>query len=106
MVKKADYLETEDLETVDYSNYINLDDVQTVYYNNDTKLDELDSESEQIVPKKYFNTKTAKNLIKKYRNLKRKGQLVNYRKLNEKSKDDDIVFIKQAPVHPRDRLKN
>ena len=25
--------------------------------------------------------------------------------MNKKSKDDDIVFIKQVPVHPRDRLK-
>ena len=35
---------------------------------------------------------------------KRKGELVNYNRLNKKSKGD-VVFIKQVPVHPRDRLK-
>ena len=56
--KKAGYLETDDLETVDYNNDINLDDVQTRDYNNDTQLDELDSEPEQIVQK---NISTQKN---------------------------------------------
>ena len=59
-LKKASYLETDDLETVDYNNDINLDDVQTVDYNNDTQLDELDSEPEQIVPKNISTQKTAK----------------------------------------------
>ena len=35
---------------------------------------------------------------------KRKGELVNYNRLNKKSKGD-VVFIKQLPVYPRDRLK-
>ena len=48
--------------------------------------------------------KAAKKIVQKYKNLKRKAQLVNYKKL-KKSKDDDIVFIKQVPVYPRDRLK-
>ena len=48
-LKKAGYLETDDLETADYNNDISLDDVQTVDYNNNTQLDELDSELEQIV---------------------------------------------------------
>ena len=59
-LKKAGYLETDDLETVDYNNDISLDDVQTVDYNNNTQLDELDSEPEQIVPKIISNQKTAK----------------------------------------------
>ena len=104
-LKKAGYLETNDLETIDYNNDVSLHDVQTVVYNNDTQLDELHSEPEQIVPKNISTLKTAKKITKKYRNLKRKGQLVNYSKLNKKSKDDDIVFIKQVPVHPRDRFK-
>ena len=79
--------------------------LKTVSYNNDTQLDELDSESEQIVPKYISTQKTAKNIIKKYGNLKRKGQLVNCSKLNKKSKNNGIVFIKQVPVHPIDRLK-
>ena len=59
-LKKAGYLETDDLETVDYNNDINLDDVQTADYNNDTQLDELDSEPEQIVPKIFQHKKQPK----------------------------------------------
>ena len=73
--------------------------------NNDTQPNELDNEIEKIDLKNNSTQKTAKKIIKTYRNLKRKGQLVNYSKLNKKSKDDKIVFIKQVPVHPRDRLK-
>ena len=72
-LKKASYLETDYLETVDYNNDVSLDDAQTVDYNNDTQLDELDSESEKIVPKNISTQKAAKKIIKKYRNLKRKG---------------------------------
>ena len=90
---------------VDYNNDICLDDIQNVNYNNDTQFDELDSDPEQIAPKNISTQKTAKRIMEKYRNLKRKGQLVNYSKLNKKSKDNDIVVIKQVPVHPRDRLK-
>ena len=87
-LKKAGYLETDDLETVDYNSDISLDDVQTVDYNNDIQLDELDNEPEKIVPKNILTQKTAKKVIKKYRNLERKGQLVNYSKLDKKGKDD------------------
>ena len=59
-LKKVGYLETDDLETVDYNNDINLDDVQTADYNNDTQLDELDSEPEQIVPKIFQHKKQPK----------------------------------------------
>ena len=93
-LKKAGYLETDDLATVNYNNDVSLDDVQTVDYNNDTQFDELDSEPEQIVPKNISTQKTAKKIIKKYRILKRKGQLVSYGTLNKKSKDNDTFFIK------------
>ena len=59
-LKKAGYLETDDLETVDYNNDISLDDVQTVDYNNNTQLDELDSELEQIVRKIFQPKKQPK----------------------------------------------
>ena len=59
-LKKAGYLETDDLETVDYNNDISLDDVQSLDYNNNTQLDELDSEPAQIVPKNISTQKTAK----------------------------------------------
>ena len=77
-LKNAGYLETDDLEMVDYNNDICLDDIQNVNYNNDTQFDELDSDPEQIAPKNISTQKTAKRIMEKYRNLKRKGQLVNY----------------------------
>ena len=58
-LKKAGYLEIDDLETVDYNNGVSLDDVQTVDYNNDTQPDELDNEIEKNKPKKYLNTKNS-----------------------------------------------
>ena len=74
----------------------------------DTQPNQLDNDIEKIdlknTSKNTVSQKTAKIIVKRYRNLKRKIQLVNYSKL-KKSKYDDIVFIKQVPVHPRDRLK-
>ena len=32
-------------------------------------------------------------------------KLVNYNGLSKKSKNDDVVFIKQVPIHPRNRFK-
>ena len=32
---------------------------------------------------------------------KRKGGLANYNKLSKKGKNDDVVFIKQVPIHSR-----
>ena len=42
----------------------------------------------------------AKKIVKKQRNLARKKP---YRRISKKN-DDDVVFLKQVPVHPRDRL--
>ena len=101
------FLETDDLMTIDYNNDVSLDDVATVDYHNDTQPNDLNNEIDKINLKKTSATqKAAKKIIKKYKNLKRKGQLVNYSKLSKNSKEDGIVFLKQVPVHPRDRLKN
>ena len=93
---------------VDCNNDVSLDDVATVDHNMDTQPNQLDNDIEKIdlknTSKNTLSQKTAKIIVKRYRNLKRKIQLVNYSKL-KKSKYDDIVFIKQVPVHPRDRLK-
>ena len=92
--------------TIDYNNDVSLDDVATVDYHNDTQPNDLNNEIDKINLKKTSATqKAAKKIIKKYKNLKRKGQLVNYSKLSKNSKEDGIVFVKQVPVHPRDRLK-
>ena len=40
----------------------------------------------------------AKKILKKYRNLARK------RPAKKTDNGNDIVFLKQVPVHPRDRL--
>ena len=49
----------------------------------------------------------AEKIMKKYRNLKRKSKTFEYREPNKRSKswNNDIMFIKQIPMHPRDRLK-
>ena len=46
----------------------------------------------------------TKKIVKKFENLKRKKQLANYGRF-KKRKDDDVVFISQVPVHPRDTPK-
>ena len=100
------FLETDDLMTIDYNNDVSLDDAATVDYHNDTQPNDLNNEIDKINLKKTSATqKAAKKIIKKYKNLKRKGQLVNYSKLSKNSKEDGIVFVKQVPVHPRDRQK-
>ena len=44
---------------------------------------------------------------KKYKNLKRKinekNKLATTKKIRQK--DDDVVFVKQVPMHPQDRIK-
>ena len=74
----------------------------------DTQPNELDNDIEKIdfknTSKNTSTQKAAKKIIKKYRNLKRKAQLVNYSKL-KKTKNDNVVFIKQVPLHPRDRFR-
>ena len=106
MVKKAGFLETDNLEPIDYNHDVILDDIATVGHNNDTHPNDLNNDIEKIDLKKTSATqKTAKKIIKKCKNLKRKGKLVNYSNLNKKRKDDGIVFIKQVPVYSRDRFK-
>ena len=106
MVKKVGFLETDNLEAIDYNHDVILDDIATVGHKNDTHPNDLNNDIEKIDLKKTSATqKAAKKVIKKYKNLKRKGQHVNYSNLNKKRKDDGIAFIKQVPVHPRDRFK-
>ena len=74
------------METIDYNNDVNLNDLETVDYNNDTQLNELANEIEQA------NLKTASAKQKPTSKIIKK--LFNYNKLNKKSKNDDIIFIK------------
>ena len=65
---------------------------ETVDYNDDTNINDVSSnKGAQIV---------AKKIVKKYRNLARKKPCQR----SPKETEDDVVFLKQVPVHPRDRL--
>ena len=41
-------------------------------------------------------------MIKKYKNLKRKAEKNNQR--TKKRKDENVIFVKKVPLHPRERL--
>ena len=49
-----------------------------------------------------------KKIIKKYRNLKIKGEPIKCSEPNKKSKsiNNDIMFVRQIPRHLQDRLKS
>ena len=58
--------------------------------------------------KDFCNLKSSyENNKKKNGNLKRKSKPIEYSKPNKKSKNknNDVVFIDQISMHPRDRLK-
>lgn len=68
---------------------------KTVNYNTNTNITNVRSNiSAQIA---------AKILVNKYNNVrrKRKRTLENYTGLNKKSKDN-VTFIKEVPLHPRE----
>ena len=70
------------------------DDLETIDYNNDTSIDDLND----IVSnsKKGKNTQlAAKKILKKYKKIAQ----------NKKGKTEDVTFIKQVPLHPRERMK-
>ena len=65
----------------------------TINYNTDTNIsDVLSNKSTQIA---------ATKIVKKYGNLARKKP---YLILSKKTDDDVFFFLKQVPVHPRDRV--
>ena len=84
MLRKAGFLGTDNLETIDYNNDTNindLDDVETVHYNNDTNVNDLDN----INLKKSGAQIAAKKIIKKYRNMARKKP---YQRPSQNTVDD------------------
>ena len=71
-LRKAGFLGTDDLETIDYNNDTNindLDDVETINYNNDTKINDVDNVN---LRKTSGAQIAAKKIVKKYRNSARK----------------------------------
>ena len=107
MLKKAGFLWTDHLQTIDYDNDVTLDDIETVGFNNNTQMADLNGIHEMELKRTSATQQTAKTFIKKYKDLKKREEFFNYNKLNKKQWKikDDVVFIKQTPVHPRDRFQ-
>ena len=83
-----------------------LADLEIVNYNNDTWDEELNvdlNESANVNKKdlrKVSKTQqAAKRIVKKYKNLKRKIHTKDF------EHEDGIVFLKQNPLNPRNRLR-
>ena len=105
-LKKARYLQTDDTRTVNCNDNVNIDDLITARYNSDAEIENLSHAETVKMAANSVSQQQAKRIIKKYKNLKRKAtkkidQPIKKRK-NEKA--DDVVFVKQVPMHPRDKL--
>ena len=82
-LKKAGFLGTDDLQTIDYNNDTNkndLHDVETINYNNDTNISDLDN-----INLKETSGAQVKKIVKKYRNLARKKP---YQRPSQNNSDD------------------
>ena len=65
MVKKAGFLETDNLEAIDYNHDVILDDIATVDHDKDTHPNDLNNDIKKIDLKKTSATqKAAKKIIK------------------------------------------
>ena len=105
-LQNANYLDTDNLEMVDYNNDNNIDDFDddvTVDYNfnNNLKgLDEIDLKKTSPVKKL-----AAKKIVKKYRNLARKKP---YQKFSSKKKqrddDNDVAFLKKSTFSSQGKI--
>ena len=102
-LKKAGFLGTDNLQTTNNNNDVTLDDLETIDFNIDTQMTDLINIDKIDLKKTSARQQVAKKIIKKYGNLKRKGEPINYSGLNKKSKSrkNEILFIKQIPMHPR-----
>ena len=77
--KKACYLGTDDLETINYNNDTPMDDLETVDFNNDTEMSDLiDLKKEDIEFVKQVPLHPRKRLKRK-----RKAELNNYSELSK-----------------------
>ena len=93
-LRKAGFLGTDDLETIDYNNDTNindLDDVETINYNNDTKINDVDNVN---LRKTSGAQIAAKKIVKKYRNLARKKP---YQRPPQNT-FDDLADLKQLTI--------
>ena len=109
-LKKSGYLDTSNLQTIDYNNDADITGLETVDYNNDIQLHDLDDSIKVTGNIDNRNLKktskaqiAAKKLIAKCKKIN-KSKLNNYAKLN-KTDNNDVIFIKQVPVHPSNKFK-
>ena len=69
-LKGNNYLQTDDVETVNYNSDIEPDDLSAVNHNSDVEINDVfDAET---INYNILNREQAKRIIKKYGNLKRK----------------------------------
>ena len=82
-----------------------------VNYNSDVEINDV-SDAETVnynaSNKNSILQEQAKRIIRKYYNLKRKCPYLKNskcpKKIRENGMEDDVLFIKPVPVHPRDQL--
>ena len=103
MLRNASYRKTDDQQTVDYNDDVHIDEHETIDYNNDTNVTDLNGTNRMDLKKTYLAQLVGKNIIRKYKNLKRKGAPVKIPA--KKGKEEDVIFIRQKMFHSRDRLK-
>ena len=104
------YLDTSNLQTIDYNNDADITGLEAVDYNNVIQLHGLDDSIKVTgnIDKKNLKKTSkaqiaAKKFIGKCKNIN-KSKLNNYAKLNKTDKDD-FIFIKQVPVHSSNKFK-
>lgn len=91
---------------------VDVTDVKTIDYNNNTNLNDVASNKGAIVAAKEIRIGTLpwNGYKSKISDVRNKSARVAAKKISNKykkicSKRKDVMFVKQVPVHPRDRLK-
>ena len=99
-LRKAGCIETDDQQILDYNNDIETDDPETINYKNAANMTGLNNTDKADFKKTSGAQLAAKKINIKYKNLKRKDAPVKIPA--KKGKEEDIIFIRQDPLHPRD----
>ena len=109
-MKKSGYLDSSDLQAINYNNDADITDLETVDYNNNIHTDDVNDNIKVTSNIGRTNLKktakaqiAAKKIIGKYKKIN-KSKLNTYAKLNKTDKDD-VIFVKQVPGHTRNRFK-
>ena len=97
-LRKAGCTETDDQQTLDYD--IETDDPETICYKNAANMTGLNNTDKTDFKKTSGAQLAAKKINIKYKKLRRKGAPVKIPA--KKGKEEDVIFIRQGPLHPRD----